>query len=272
MHIDHAQPVSIDAQFSYAANRGEALVVIEPPEGAGDATRNFSDDVRVLPVTNARINVQTPTLDKEGFTLIERASSFQQFDDPTRIRGEYYPEAEELVVDATGASRALAFDHNVRVDDDRAVHRKPAGIVHVDVTDRSARRIVQERLSAAQATDALNSRVVFINTWRPLFHPVYSAHLAFCDASTVPNESLLTAELRYVDRSGELFYCAYHEDHRWYYFPGMVPHEVVLLKNYDSAMDGRARFTPHTAISDATAPDDAPTRQSIEVRTIAFFD
>ena len=47
--------------------------------------------------------------------------------------------------------------------------------------------------------------------------------------------------------------------------------EALLLKCYDSATDGRARFTCHTAFADPTCPEGAPARESIEVRTLAFF-
>ena len=33
-----------------------------------------------------------------------------------------------------------------------------------------------------------------------------------------------------------------------------------------------ARFTPHTAFDDPTTPEGTPPRESIEFRTIAFFD
>jgi hypothetical protein len=46
--------------------------------------------------------------------------------------------------------------------------------------------------------------------------------------------------------------------------------EALLIKCYDSRTDV-ARFTPHTAFADPATPPDAPPRQSIEFRTIAFF-
>jgi hypothetical protein len=52
----------------------------------------------------------------------------------------------------------------------------------------------------------------------------------------------------------------------------MQPHEALLLKCYDSATDGRARFVPHTAFIDPTAPEDAPPRESIELRTLVFHE
>jgi hypothetical protein len=41
--------------------------------------------------------------------------------------------------------------------------------------------------------------------------------------------------------------------------------EALLLKCYDSAQDGRARFVPHTAFTDPTAPADVLLRESIEL-------
>ncbi len=51
----------------------------------------------------------------------------------------------------------------------------------------------------------------------------------------------------------------------------MQRNEAMLIKCYDSSDDGRARFTAHSAFDDPTTPPDAPARESIEVRTRAFF-
>jgi len=50
----------------------------------------------------------------------------------------------------------------------------------------------------------------------------------------------------------------------------MEPDEVLLLKCYDSKVDGRARFAPHSAFLDPNRPPDAPPRESIELRTLVF--
>jgi hypothetical protein len=48
--------------------------------------------------------------------------------------------------------------------------------------------------------------------------------------------------------------------------------EVMLIKCFDSADDGRARFVPHAAFVDPTTPADALPRQSIELRTLVFYE
>jgi hypothetical protein len=45
----------------------------------------------------------------------------------------------------------------------------------------------------------------------------------------------------------------------------------LLLKCFDSRLDGRARFTPHTAFENPACPRDFVARESIEVRTLVVF-
>jgi hypothetical protein len=51
----------------------------------------------------------------------------------------------------------------------------------------------------------------------------------------------------------------------------MQPEEAILLKCYDSAEDGRARFTAHTGFDDPTTPANAIPRESIETRAFVFY-
>jgi hypothetical protein len=47
--------------------------------------------------------------------------------------------------------------------------------------------------------------------------------------------------------------------------------EALVFKTYESLTDGRARWTAHTAFHDLTSAPDARPRESIEIRTLAFF-
>jgi len=47
--------------------------------------------------------------------------------------------------------------------------------------------------------------------------------------------------------------------------------EAVLIKTYDSARDGRNRFTIHTAFADPNSAVDAAPRQSLETRCFVFY-
>lgn len=70
---------------------------------------------------------------------------------------------------------------------------------------------------------------------------------------------------------GETYQIAWNPAHEWYWFPEMARDEALVFKVYDSETDGRARFTAHSSFDDPESPDDAPPRESIEARTIAFF-
>jgi hypothetical protein len=114
--------------------------------------------------------------------------------------------------------------------------------------------------------------VQVINLWRPIRGPLRDAPLAVCDVESVAPEDLVPSDLVYRNRVGETYAVTYNPSHRWYYVPEMQPHEALLLKCYDSETDGRARFLPHTAFVDPTTPEDAPPRESIELRTLVFHE
>ncbi len=89
--------------------------------------------------------------------------------------------------------------------------------------------------------------------------------------SVKPDDYILNYN-HYADRIGEIYMLRHNPDHRWLYFPNMTPGEAILIKCYDSETDGRTRFAPHCAIKDPRISDQTPRRESIEVRTVAFFD
>ena len=51
----------------------------------------------------------------------------------------------------------------------------------------------------------------------------------------------------------------------------MQADEIVLIRCFDSSLDGPHRFSAHGAFDDPNSPADAPPRESIEVRTLVFF-
>ena len=51
----------------------------------------------------------------------------------------------------------------------------------------------------------------------------------------------------------------------------MQTDEAYVFVNYDSRDDGRAKFTPHGAIADASIPENVPRRQSVEARALVFW-
>jgi hypothetical protein len=145
-----------------------------------------------------------------------------------------------------------------------------AGRVHNDYTAWSAPQRVRD-LMGDEAEELLKHHYAEINLWRPIRGPLLRSPLALCDATTLSEENLVGSELRYPDRTGETYVVTYNPGQRWYYFPKMTADEVVLIRCFDSAREGAARFSAHGAFDDPTTPPDAPPRESIEARALVFF-
>lgn len=245
----------------------------DPKPGIVEQTPQM--EPRPARIYNARSKSNSFTIDTAGFQLTPFRSGVVDFQNEEDVRTVYYPETEELVKRLTGASRVLAFDHNLRsteFTDESEVLRKPSVTVHGDYTAASAPRRVRQLLPASEAEDLLKKRYAFINVWKPVGYPVETNPLALCDARSVIAEDFVRTVLRYPDRTGEIYTFRYNPKHRWFYFPRMQLAEALLIKCFDSKTDGRARFVPHTSFDDPTSPPDARPRVSIEMRTVAFFD
>ena len=103
--------------------------------------------------------------------------------------------------------------------------------------------------------------------------PVVSWPLVLCDAATLGSGDMIAADHIYPDRRGETYRTAFSEGQEWYYFPEMTMNEVALIKCFDSETDGRARFSAHGAADLIDPPPSGSRpRESIEVRTIGFFN
>ena len=149
--------------------------------------------------------------------------------------------------------------------------REPVQLVHSDYTERSGPQKLRDFLPEEEAEKSLQKRFAIINVWRSMAGPVESSPLALCDAGSVNPSDLLTVERRARDRIGEIFYLAHNPEQRWFYFPGLKESEALVFKCFDSARDGRARMSPHTAFIDPDTPPEARPRQSIESRCLVLF-
>jgi hypothetical protein len=225
----------------------------------------------IVQIYDARPLSASLSLDMQGFALNRRKSAVANFYDANQVRALYYREVEQLVQDVTGAARVLAFEHDVRCGPKaaRAVEsvREPVKVVHDDYTAKSAPERVRLYLPD-EADVLLNSRYAVINVWRPINGPVEQTPLAVCDARTLTEDDVVRTE---EGVKHEVYLFNFRPGHHWFYFPQMADDEALLIKCFDSLSDGRARLTAHSAFDDPAAPPGARPRESIEVRTLAFF-
>merc|ERR1711865_959727 len=75
----------------------------------------------------------------------------------------------------------------------------------------------------------------------------------------------------YSHREGEIYHVVPSAAHRWVYYPRMSVGECILFKVFDSAEDGRARFSLHASFKDTTEAADEPDRESVELRCMVLF-
>jgi hypothetical protein len=213
-------------------------------------------------------------LEVAGFRFITHQTTVKDFFDADEIKRVYYPEMVELVKAESGARRVVVFDHTLRTADstDRearkireAVHR-----AHNDYTEWSGPQRVRDLLPD-EADELLKRPFAIVQVWRPIRHPVETDPLAICDARSVSFNDFVISERRYPDRVGQTYVVTYSPRHKWYWLPRMRRDEALVFKVYDSRKDGRARWTAHTAFADPTSPPNARPRESIEIRTLAFF-
>lgn len=237
------------------------------------------DDPHEMAVTDGWHRADSFSVDKEGFSIDEFKSAYDQWENDEAVKTNFYPEVVEFLKRTVGAKRVLVFDHTIRTklneakkltQETNTSQRAPVMLVHCDYTAESGPLRVRQLLKD-DAEELLSRRVAFFNVWKPIRRVIEERPLAMCDVTSSSPEDFFKLHLRYRDRNGENYVMRYSPKHKWWYFPKMTPDQVVLLKTYESETDGRARFVGHTAFEDPTSPPDAPVRESIEIRTIAFF-
>jgi len=266
----------VEAQLVFAeAGQAKPYAYVEqPPAGVARSRGDYRP--LTVPIENARPFAADLRLDVEGFAVVRRPSAVRDFWDEAQTLAIGHPEVAELVKAETGAARVVVFDHTRRrrlvgVEDlSPDAPRQPASRVHVDQTVLSGPQRVRD-VMGAEAESLLRRRAAIINVWRPVAHVARDWPLALADARTVAADDLIASDLIFPHRRGEIYVVAHNPRQRWLYVPDLEPDEAVLIKCWDSN-PSVARFAPHTGFEDPTTPADAPPRESIEFRTIAFFD
>ena len=239
------------------------------------------------------------SLDVHGFVLTTRPTQVADFfarDDVDRI---YPDEVVAAVRSLTGAARVAPLGWMVRTSGDLSRHQHqtvgythrggvqpPAGEAHVDFTPARAAPLAQAVYQKTFPDGPGYSRFIASSLWRTFSPAPQDCPLAVCDARSVRRDEGTPNTMFIVDRlpsEEEMLGAMPNESsapaaaifhfgpaHRWWYFSNMTRDEVLLFKFHDSDPT-KALRTPHTAFHDPSFPD-ARVRESIEFRTIAYFE
>ena len=236
-------------------------------------------------------------MDKLGVALAHCESSCGNFYDAAEVERVFYPEIEKLLLEFfPDATDALVYNHDVfdkdykgdRTEDqdnkNPGVNSNYAYIVHNDLNDNSGRVRCRELLTRnlrnfgreqhytpEQADAKMSRRFMSINLAKPM-ETVRQNPFVLCAWPSFADQPYITNYRVYDDRVGETTRFTYRPGHEWYWFPQQKPTEVSMLKCYDSVTDGSvSRWSFHSACIDPTAPDHAPCRRNVVVRSFVFF-
>ena len=236
-------------------------------------------------------------MDKLGVSLAHLESKCRNFYDAAEVERVFYPEIEKLLLDFfPGATDALVYNHDVfnkdyegdrTEDQDRkipGVAANYANLVHNDLNDNSGRVRCRELLTKnlrnfgreqhyteAEVDAKMSRRFMSINLAKPM-ETVGQYPFVLCAWPSFADQAYITNYRIYDDRVGETTRFTYRPEHEWYWFPQQTSTEVSMLKCYDSVTDGSvSRWSFHTACFDPTAPEDAPCRKNVVVRSFVFF-
>jgi hypothetical protein len=267
-------PDTIEATLNYIADDGTKVFTVTAGPGGQDVRSGGTPDPRTVALHNGRPYAKDFVLDRDGFRFVRHDTNVADFFDEAEIARIYYPEMEALIKAESGAKRVVVFDHTLRTaDDDLRESKKIREVVrrvHNDYTEWSGPQRVRDLLPD-EADELLKRRFAIIQVWRPIRHPVETFPLAICDARTLSPDSLVISERRYPNRIGQTYAITYDPAQKWFWFPRMRREEALVFKVFDSMKDGRARWTAHTAFDIPNTPPNARPRESIEIRTLAFF-
>ncbi|MGE0825182.1 MAG: CmcJ/NvfI family oxidoreductase [Candidatus Binatia bacterium] len=236
-------------------------------------------------------------MDKLGVALAHCESKCKNFYDAAEVERVFYPEIEKLLLEFfPGATDALVYNHDVFDKDykgpvkedqdnkDPGVNTFYANLVHNDLNDNSGRVRCRELLTKnlrnfgrlqhyteAEADAKMARRFMSINLAKPM-ETIRQNPFVLCAWPSFADQPYITNYRIYDDRVGETTRFTYRPGHEWYWIPQQQPTEVSMLKCYDSVTDGSvSRWSFHTACVDPTAPEDAPCRKNVVVRSFVFF-
>jgi len=226
------------------------------------------------------------TLDEHGFCLSAHRTAITDWEQNYGTDTPYAEQVCEVAKRLSGADFVIPIGGMLRSSGKTsATVQPPAAEAHVDFTQRCAERYAARLYKKREPDGPAFRRFIAFSLWRALSPPPQDMPLAICegrsvrddegtqntkvDVDEIPTGDALFAPIEGEENMSAATIFHYSPAHRWWYFPDMIPDEVIFLKFYDS--DHRTAWRcPHTAFRDSSRPD-AHERRSIEYRGIAFF-
>lgn len=237
-------------------------------------------DRRSVAIACSRPGAAAESLDREGFTRIAHRSAVDDFLDAGSVAAVYFGEIEQLIAEVTGASQCFALERPIIRTKRENVStelnlEETAQLIHVDYTPTSVLAESGAALRHRGVDQLPHGRLAAYTIWRSISPPPQDSPLALCDLRTIDQNDLVLSDSYDANGSAfdftQFFTLRYDSRHRWTYFADLNQDEVVIFKQFDSAIPGPSGV-PHSAFVDASCAPGTPPRLSIEARVFAFFD
>ena len=222
---------------------------------------------------------------EHGFVLLKAPTQVTDWGDADQVQTFYLPEVEAMI------RERLFPGLKLDVQQPPQVMRRGAGTstpqyglgVHsdhgtsADDFQRNVEAFTNPQFGAYWRSSFEHDDVagfLSLDFWRTtnMAGPLKHMPLALCDPTSIDAADIIPTALEGIAPGGAVTYhvsLAHNENQRWYYYPDMMPDEVLVFKLFQLMRDEdpqpyRACF--HTAFEDPNAPADAQPRQSCEHR------
>jgi hypothetical protein len=233
-----------------------------------------------------------PSLDREGFALMDHNSDYAAVRDRQILRKGYNDEMSALLKKQMNASLVVPSRNGLLVRygnllvgrnkhsgaTDIIDDKIPASFAHVDYLTEDALESAAMEARIEGIYNISYRRLVIIQTWRAISEPPQDVPLAICDCRTLDEADIsrrtgVLAPENSVGMPSPIFYVGgihYNSRQRWHYYSYMKPNEVLLFTGYDTERPSSAKVA-HAAFDNRATHPAANPRESIEARFYVYY-
>lgn len=253
--------------------------------GTGRPPQNPPTRIRDARALQAQAGSAADFLAEHGFVLLDAPTRVTDWGNSEQVADYYLPEVEAMIRERLFPGRKLL------VQQPPNVMRRGAGTnvpqyglgVHsdhgttADDFQRNVEAFTNADMGAGWRASFERDGVegfISLDFWRTTNMPGPLKHmpLALCDPTSIETADIIPTALEGIAPGGALTHhvsLAHNPGQRWYYYPDMQSHEVLVFKLFqlmrnEDTQPYRACF--HTAFEDPSTPADAQPRQSCEHR------
>jgi hypothetical protein len=106
-------PTEVRATFNYTKDVDRLTEIYFYECEAAKDTHEPGDDPHEMTVTNGWDRAKSFSADKEGFSLHDFKTGYDQWEDDEGVRASFYPEVVDFLKKTTGAKRVYVKPHNI---------------------------------------------------------------------------------------------------------------------------------------------------------------